>query len=339
MLHRAEVETHGMDEPRIGLEQPLESRRGDARALLDDGQAKTVEELRLLGQPPLHDHLDFVRKRVVGGADLDPAELVNDWRRANDRYYDLAEQEAGFADEIDIQDLPPALDQLLAATKADFRYRNTFNRFPTSFAMVELDRLVVYQTHVAHEFSRDLAARLGPDPDPAMLFQFCHPERAENPPVEIRELGDNRYVFSSDSTDFRQHEPVLLRPEQVHDHQTFGPLSAMVGLGIGFGSNFLTAIRADNRLLLHNGYHRACALRLAGVTHAPCIVQTVTRRDELEVAAKNVVADHPEFYFSTPRPPLLKDFFDEQIAQIFTVYRTKKMIEVTFDIKTFEVRA
>lgn len=301
--------------------------------------AVTLDEIRLLGQPPLRHHLAFVHDHVVDGAAMSRADLADDWRRANDHYYDLEESEGGIADEIEIADLDPALHPLVAEIETDPRYRFTFDTFPTTMAMVELDRLVVYQTHVTRQFTDELQARLGPTPTLEALFRFCQPPETSKAPVEMREVGNGRYVFSSASTDFRQHEPVLLRPEQVQGHDTFGPLSGMVGLGVGFGSNFLTAIRADNRLLLHNGYHRAYALRALGITHAPCIIQTVTRRDELEVAAKSVVADDPKFYFATPRPPLLKDFFDPEIYKVFEVYKTLKMIEVTFEIRDFEVRA
>ena len=145
--------------------------------------------------------------------------------------------------------------------------------------------------------------------------------------------------FSSVSTDLRRHEPVLLQPEQVTGHRTFGPVSAYVGLPVGFGSNFFTGIAYGDRILLHNGYHRAYAMRARGITHAPCIIQKVTRRDEIEVAAKQDVADDPAFYFASKRPPLLKDFFDPKISTVFEVHQTKKMIEVTFEVRDFEVRA
>ena len=307
--------------------------------VLPDAPAETLDEIRLLGQPPLLRHLAFVHDDVVNGAAMSRAELSDEWRRANDYYYDLEGSEGGIADEIEVLDLDPSLYPLVAEIENDPRYRYTFDTFPTEIAMVELDRLVIYQTHVTRQFTDELQARLGPAPTPEALFRFCQPAETPKAPVEIREVGSRRYVFSSVSTDFRQHEPVLLRPDQVQGHKTFGPLSGMVGLGVGFGSNFLTAIRADNRLLLHNGYHRAYALRALGITHAPCIIQTITRRDELEVAAKSTVADDPKFYFATPRPPLLKDFFDPEIYRVFQVYKTLKMIEVTFEVRNFEVRA
>ena len=53
-------------------------------------------ELWLLGQPPLRDYLDFVRDSVVGGDAMDPRALCDEWRVANDRYYELERSEAGY---------------------------------------------------------------------------------------------------------------------------------------------------------------------------------------------------------------------------------------------------
>jgi len=130
----------------------------------------------------------------------------------------------------------------------------------------------------------------------------------------------------------------VLQPDQVIDHNTFGPISGMVGLGVGFGSNFLTGIQAEGRVLLHNGYHRAHALRSAGITHAPCILQSVTRLDELEIAAKSSVADDPNYYFGSARPALLKDYFDANIRKEYQVYKTHKKIEVSFEIREYYER-
>ena len=154
---------------------------------------------------------------------------------------------------------------------ADPRYRKVFDSVPTGFAMVELDKLVLFQTHVMQQGVDRLRARLGADPDPAALFRFCQPPTDRQAPVKIRKVGADRYVFTSESTDFRPLKPALLRPDQIRDHELSGQISGVVGLMIGYGSNFLTAIRQgeDGRMVLHNGYHRAYALRALGITHAP----------------------------------------------------------------------
>ncbi|MEM7045858.1 MAG: hypothetical protein AAF543_23860 [Pseudomonadota bacterium] len=298
-----------------------------------------VDEIRLLGQPSLEDHLQFVGRHVVDGASMDRASIADRWRAANDCYRGLEVTEDGIADEIDIQPLPAYLAPLITETEADPRYGYTFDTFPTTIAMVELDRLVVFQTHIIRSFADSQAQHLDQPDNPIALYRFCQPPPSAASSIELQEMGRRRYVFSSPSTDLRQHEPIVLRPEQVSDHRTFGPVGAYIGIPVGFGSNFFTGIRYGDRILLHNGYHRAFAMRSRGVTHAPCIIQTVTRRDELEVAAKRQVADDPAFYFAAARPPLLKDFFDERLAESFKVYATKKMVEVTFDVRDFTVMA
>lgn len=296
------------------------------------------EEIWLLGHPPLRRYLDFVEDMVIGGATLDRAALIDEWRAANHYYYELRETEAGIADRVECRDLDPALRPLVEEVMADPRYRHGFDALPTSFGMVELDKLVVFQAHVTRDFINALKSRLGPDPDPEALFRFCLPLGRPEAPVRIQRVGSKRFVFTSDSTDFRFQEPVLLRPDQIQGYDTYGPVAGVVGLVVGFGSNFLNAIRGDDRLVLHNGYHRACALRELGITHAPCIIQTATCRDEIDFAAKPVVAQDPGFYFKHARPPLLKDFFDPKIRKVLPIYKTSRMIEVNFKIRDFEVR-
>ena len=297
------------------------------------GQAADARELIwLLGQPHLTDYLDFVAKKVIGGEAIAPAQLVAEWRAANDHYYDLAEREAGLADSIRCRPLPKALKPLEAEVRAHPWFRQSFNELPTRFEMVELDKLVVSQTHVEHGHHDAIAAGLGDDL--AARFRFCIPTNRELPPVEIRRLGDNRWVFSSPSTDLRSRTPMLLRGEAIAQLGLDGPVAALIGVPVGFGSNFMSAVRSGKRLVLQNGYHRAFALRSIGVTHAPCIVEEVTRKDELKVGGDDEVNADPEFYFASARPPLLKDYFDPKIAKRLQVRRIETVIEVELRVKS-----
>lgn len=311
------------------------------RDLLRHGHGGILDQIMLLGQPALSKYLSFVRDKVVDGADFDRGVLMEEWCRANDYYQELEESETGICDEIEVKDLDPTLAPLAAEVEADPCYRKTFDTLPTGFAMVELDKLVLFQTHVIQQGADRLCARLGPAPDPAALFRFCQPPTNHQAPVKIRKIGAERYVFTSESSDFRPHKPVLLRPDQISDHVSSGPISGVVGLVIGYGSNFLTAVRQgeDGRMVLHNGYHRAYAMRALGITHAPCIVRTVRRDDELEIAAGRKVARDPDFYFKSARPPLLKDFFDPKICKLHQVYKMLKTIEVEFEVREYYVGA
>ena len=313
-----------------------EQKRPESQAAAGHSRTR-YEEIWLLGQPPLSRYLEFVTDDVVDGGSADRAALTSEWSAANDYYQELERSEAGLANQVEHAGLDPSLDALAAQVKAHSRYRRGFDVLPTSISMVELDRLIVYQKHVSRNFIDVLKGRIGPSPDAAALFRFCLPLDPPDVPVQIRRVGSRRYVFRCTSTDFRFHEPTLLRPDQTNGYESFGAIAGIVGLVVGFGSNLFNVIRVGKRLLLNNGYHRACAMRALGITHVPCIVQTATRVDELGVAVKRDIVERAEFYFESARPPLLKDFFDSRIRKVLPVHKSVRQIEVNFEVKDFLV--
>ena len=302
------------------------------------GSAAVQNEIWLLGQPHLRRYLHFVRDMTPGGAGIKQAELIDAWRVANDHYADLEATQAGIADTIAIRDLDPQMRAQAAEVAADPGYGRAFDDLPARFAMVELDKLVVPQPHVNLHHVERLKAKLAGTLAPAGLFAFCMPLQRAQAPVQMRRTGERKYTFWSESSDFRFHEPAMLRAENLVGHAAIGPVGGIIGLMVGFGSNFLTAIQSDDRLLLHNGHHRAYALRAAGFSHAPCLIQTVTRRDELNLIAPGDVCEAPAFYFKARRPPLLMDFFNPLLTRQHLVYKSQHMIELSFEVKTFEVR-
>jgi hypothetical protein len=294
-----------------------------------DGQQ---EELWLLGQPPLQAWLDFAEEMALDQPAGGRAALVDEWRAANDHYGDLEQAEAGIADEIEIFDLPGELEPLAAEVRADPRFGRSFDCVPARFAMVELDRMIVGHPYVTHTHIERAMQRIGPSPTPEELFRFCLPLDRTEAPVRVRKTGSRSYMFWSPSSDFRYQETELLRAAQLVDFQPFGAVGGVVGAMVGFGSNFLNVIQSDGRALLHNGHHRAVALRALGITHAPCIVQTVTRLDELRLVAARGVAEDPAFYFRSKRPPLLKDFFDPAIRKIVAARGMVNVVEVSIEV-------
>ena len=294
----------------------------------------TAELVWLLGQPHLGDYLDFVRAKAIGGDRIPPKRLADEWRAANDYYYELEQREPGAADALECLPLPPALRPLARRLKAHVWFREAFGTLPSRIMMVELDRLIVSQTHIERPFADALCGGLGATPDPEALFRFCLPLDRPHAPVRVQRLSADRYLFTSASTDFRAHPATLLPPDQLARLVGFGPISAAVALPVGFGSNFLSAVRSGGRAVLQNGYHRAYALRALGITHAPCVVTEVTRKDELKVAAGETVCDDPEFYFAARRPPLLRDYFDPKIRKVLPVVRMETVVEVELNVRT-----
>jgi hypothetical protein len=305
------------------------------QALGGEPPAEAHEELIwLLGQPHLSDYLNFVHDKVVGGEAMDPRALADEWRAANDHFHALEVSEAGIADTAQCLPLPKKMRPLAKALEAYPYYRDTYDTLPTEIRLVELSKLIASQSSVSPGFSGELRAALGAEPTPEALFRFCLPTERPQPAVKARKVGSNRWLFTSDSTDFRLHRAQLLDPSQIARLATFGPASHVLALPVGFGSNFLSVVKSENRLLLQNGYHRAYTLLAAGFTHAPAVMQTVTRKDELAVAANEEVVANAAFYFLSARPPLLRDYLDPRTAKRLRAHRMQTSVEIEVKTRT-----
>jgi plasmid stabilization system protein ParE len=288
------------------------------------------ETLYLIGRPKLKRFLRFVRSHAVNPPG--DGTLTDEWQAANSVVRTLEKEEAGLADNPAIGKLGPEYEPLLIEFLKDPLVQNGFNTVPTEVAMVELDRLVVYQHHIDLTFVRELKSRLGPAPSDEQIFRTCLPYDHPQPPVKWSRVHRNGFVFMSPSNDLRFLGTMKMESNHIKDYPPPGNLVGVVGLAVGFGSNFMNALYAENRLILNNGSHRAYALREMGFTHVPCIVQHVSSRDQLDVVAASEVEDNPDYFLKHPRPSMLIDYFNPRLRKVMPVHRQLKQITVKFEV-------
>jgi len=153
----------------------------------------------------------------------------------------------------------------------------------------------------------------------------------------VARVGSDSVVFVCESDDLRFHESVVLAPSQVTGHRPFGPVAGVVGLVVGFGSGYLNVISGEGRLVLNNGYHRAYAMRELGVTHVPAVVQEVRRADEVGAAGGAAFRRNPDFYLRSPRPPVLKDYFDPELRKVVRLTPTARHVRVRFTVEEVDL--
>ncbi len=309
--------------------------RSAASKAVAGSSAPRHRELWLLGQPPLQKYVDYF-EHLGGDPLVARRQAVDEWRQANEVYHLLEKKEAGLVDRVSSKPLPASLESQRASVVADPRYQASFGELPNRIALVELDTLIVPQSFINLDHSDRLRQRLKPKPTAAELFDFCLPLNREEAPVHARQIGRRKYLFWSHSSDFRFQDLAILDPGKVANFHNIGPAGKIIAVSLGYGSNFLSVIESDNRVLLHNGHHRAHALRAAGVKWAPAIIQTVTRSDELNLTASGNVIEDPAFFFKYPRPPLLKDYFDARVTKILEVKPVVRTIEVSIEINEYE---
>lgn len=310
-----------------------------ACASIPSADPNTDQNLYLIGRPKLKDFLYFVRDNAVAPPQEDS--LIGEWQAAKDHLDALEKIEAGAADRPTISkiELGPTYEPLLIEFLRDPLVRHGFNAVPTEVAFVPLDHMVVYQKHIDLTYVRQLQHRLGPTPSDEAVFRVCLPYNHPHAPVKWSRLDDESYVFVSPSNDLRFLGTMPLKPEHIEGYAPPGDLVGVIGLAVGFGSNFLNAIHCENRLILNNGSHRAYALRELGFTHVPCVVQHVATRDELEVVATSRLRREPDYFLKHPRPSMLKDYFNPRLRKIFPVQRQLRQLKVRFSVSEYFVPA
>src|SRR6266850_2967982 len=302
-----------------------------SRTAAPEPQEDFDKNLYLTGRPRLKDFLRFVRNHAVDPPS--PGALTEEWQAAHDVVRRLQKEEAGIPDNPSLQPLSPDNQLLLEFIKNPL-VKNTFNTVPTEVAYVDLSQIVVYQAQIDLTFVRQLRKKLASNPlNEEALFRVCLPDGQVTPPAKWSRMHHDTYVFVSPSNDLRFLGAMQMQPYHIQDYPPGGNLVGVVGLPVGFGSNFMNAIYAEQRLILNNGSHRAFALRQMGVTHVPCIVQHVASRDELEVVASSSVRRNPDLYLKHVRPPMLKDYFNPQLRMVMPVHRRLRQVTVRFEVE------
>lgn len=291
----------------------------------------------LVGHTPFKQYLDFMSKEPVEAQTMDRKRVADEWRAANEHMSELQRLEPSWADNPPVRPVPQAMEPLVVKVFADPIYHKAFSSVPVEIGLVELDRLVVRQKSINLVHVQRLKDRLGSDLSQETVFRLCLPFDHPMVPYRYGYVGENTFVFISESNDIRFLDSVVLRPEQIGSYQTSGPIASVVGLVVGYGSNYLNAISAEGRMVLNNGSHRAYALRDSGVTHVPCVIQKVATRDELGVVAAGALRRDPDLYLKQSRPPVLKDYFNPRLCRIVCLPPTARHVRIRFTTETFDV--
>lgn len=305
----------------------------------DTAASPLVDEIHLLGVPPLSSYVDHVVRRSLEGDTADESALIDQWRSAALHYQRLQGTEAGLADGAALVEIPASragwVDQIIA--QPDFA--EAFNALPVALAMVELDRLVVCQHHVSVTHAETFGQRLrAADDVDAALFSICLPRDVHSPNIQRVRTAGGKFVFQSEVSDLRAYKPTLFSDATTATVMTAnGPAPTGIAIPVGFGSRHLNVVRLGGRLVLNNGYHRAYALRAAGITHVPCVVQVIAHPEELAFAGGSSLSNDFDELFKAPRPPLFKDFFDPQLHTRLRLRRTRKQVQITIHVETLRV--
>jgi hypothetical protein len=252
---------------------------------------------------------------------------------ANDRITGLLGWQPGFADGGVVIPIPADQRRQVSEVESDPIFQRSFGLVETTFGLVEIDRLIPLQKFVNLRQVAGLKRHLARSLTPRRIFRVCLPADHPHPQAQQTRVANNSWVFASRSNDLRFLDAMLLDPDQVFGYTPQGPVAGVVGLVVGFSSNFVNVIRVGTRMVLGNGTHRAFALRQLGLTHVPCIIQQVQRGDELGlVFAPQHLPLVPQLLQGV-RPPVFADFFDPSLSRTLQLPPFNYQVRIRFEVE------
>jgi hypothetical protein len=68
-------------------------------------------------------------------------------------------------------------------------------------------------------------------------------------------------------------------------------------------------------------------------------VQHLTRRDEIEVLGAADLQANPNAFLTAPRPPVLKDYFDEKLLTRGNVLRKDRHVQIGLNVNPIDLPA
>lgn len=287
-------------------------------------QAEVVHHIRTQAVPEEAARLPEIMKRWV---DLRPTIAA------------LEATQASLAESIAIQEMPPTMREQLASIESDPLFSKTFSMLATSFAMVEIDKLIAPQRTINRDYADRLRAKYPASPTLDDLVEICLATRRAMDPIQHLEIGPNSHIFSSPNSDIRFLGAFMkqLSADDLAYAELGGiPVAAVIGF-VGYGGAPVNVLLAGKRCVLNNGFHRVWVLRSLGVERIPVVVQQV-RDPRLEFPP--TVAGLPrEYLLAAPRPVLLGDFFDPELAIELRVRERLKMVGLQFGVSDHGVPA
>ncbi|MBV9861168.1 MAG: hypothetical protein JO267_03365 [Alphaproteobacteria bacterium] len=158
-----------------------------------------------------------------------------------------------------------------------------------AFKMVEIDPLLAYQYTIDVARAGRICDKLGKPPSVEEMLNIC---------LQRESLGEN--VLMS-----RQANSVAIKSRnlnlQILNQGMVGKNT--IGITFGWSSPLVQVVVHKGKHYLHNGFHRAYGLRMAGAEMMPCVLRTVSDYDAIGV--RDDGATFGPQYFENGNPPAL----------------------------------
>ncbi len=202
----------------------------------------------------------------------------------------------------------------------------SFAPFNWRIAQIDLTRVLAFQPLVSLQ---NLDARMmGVLEGRESLSEFCLPNDQTPSSAAFSQDSDSRGVaISSPNPNLRIAGSGVANVE-VPGPAGSPPLKAVaLQTFVTLNCSSVQVVRYSNRSFIRDGYHRAAGLLRAGINNCPCIFIEARSMDEIGRGAGTV----PEQVLFGDRPPLLADFWNDEVSSEVAQAVTMKVVRMRGD--------
>ncbi len=220
--------------------------------------------LSLVGFMEQQQAIDHLRKNCVFD-DVRDGSLAGHWQSAKAKCAGVVDR-AGLPE---ISDLPPEHQAHIEAVKKQERPKELPE--DALFKLVEIAPLLAFQFLI--ETNRS-ASHCGDVKNPSIadMLPICLPLNPREEPIKVHRnpRDENAMMIIARTPNF------FVEGRGRLDDWT-------VGIRFGLPLPFVHVVRHNGKCYLHNGFHRAYGLAVAGATHIPCLFRDVKDHDAVGI--------------------------------------------------------
>lgn len=261
-------------------------------------------------------------------------EILEKHKKASKKVQKMEEEFEDSPEKITLKDFGPETNRRLMELEKGILFQKNFGRVPHEFKLVELEKTITLQPLVYLNYAAAMAKGFNSPPDEKNLIDVCLSLKNPPSPVIGNKINNQTFLFESDDDNLKFLGATIKDIDELDASyiQMGYPTKAVIAF-VGYSSPQMQAVLAKKRVYLENGFHRAFAFYSKGVKFVPMLVKK-TNNPELDFPKKFLNVPK-ETFLSLKRPPMLTDFFDDDLTIDLEIKPRKKIVRLSLNPEYF----
>lgn len=298
-------------------------------------ESEFVKRFLLLAYAAEAEIIQFIKAQ---GSDTEVAnlnKLLENWLSLQKRVKEILKEEENLHETINEKQIPQEFKPLIEQYLNDNSIKKTFPE-GVDVVLVEIDKLVALQRIIDADYCNKLKQEWAGNISFENLLRICISSVCNKSEVKHLIHNTNHHVFSSPNSDFRFLGSYFKNLE-IDDLDYSGggvPVAAIISF-VGYGVQPVSLYKVGKRYILNNGFHRVYTLRSLGIEYIPVLVKKI---HDVRINFPNSFMGFPrEYILGSPRPTLMKDFFEPGFIVPIQCKKRIKSIEVKVTGTSLEI--